>query len=255
MEARDKTALNDPWKINSLRYTIFPKPDYSFDEDLWQELVGTPPENISYKLNRQVKHYDGVYKSGRLAIDVDPSRIHLVFTPSNNPDEISPNSLILGPYDDSIIVFSQLVEDWLALPNCPTVNRVAFGGILIIPVESRIDGYKCLARYLHAVKIDPENSSDFLYQINLPRESNIFQNGLIINRLLKWSVMDFKTSIQEFGENSFSHRTISHEFGVRLEFDINTHVDNQLEFTSSDQREIFKELLHLGKEISENGDI
>ena len=125
MESIIGTQANNSWKINSLRYTIFPKPNFVFDENWWETLIGTPPDNMSSQLKNQIKHFEGSYNSGSFIIDVDPLRIHLIFTPAKNSQE-PVTSMSLGSYDETLNVFRLLIEKWLSLENCPTVNRIAF---------------------------------------------------------------------------------------------------------------------------------
>lgn len=254
MKSKNETQANNSWKINSLRYTLFPKPNFVFDENWWETLIGTPPDNVSSTLKNQIKHYEGSFNSGSFIIDVDPLRIHLIFTPAKNSQEVG-TGINLGGYHETLNVFTPLIEKWLAQNNCPIVNRIAFGGLLLIPVSSKTEGYKCLQSYLNSVQIDTENSVDFLYQINRPRISQNSANEILINRLSKWSVINFETTIQGISIKNISNRIISSEYGVSLEFDINTDANFQGEFSPAEQKRIFKELLQLSDEISLKGDI
>ena len=255
MESITGTEANEIWKINSLRYTIFPKPNYIFDNDSWQKIVGTLPDNVSFQLKNQIKHFDGVYDSGKFIIDVDPSRIHLVFTPGNDLQENNPGLINLGGYDETSKVFISLIDKWLSLDNCPTVNRMAVGGQLFIPVESKVEGYKNLCKFLHTVTIDPENSSEFLYQINRPRKSLNTEKELLINRLSKWQVLIFENAIQDASVKNTSQKIIASQYGMSLEFDMNTQGDFQGDLNPGDQKLYFKELLQLSNEISVKGDV
>src|SRR5208282_50763 len=79
----------------------------------------------------------------------------------------------------------------------PPAIRLAYGAILLQPVDNRETGYLRLGELASAVKIDPK-SEDFFYQINRPRESTTLKN-MRLNRLSKWSVALFQPMRFAFG--------------------------------------------------------
>ncbi len=122
-------------------------------------------------------------------------------------------------------------------------------------VPDRPTGYRLLAQYLNNVKIDPDNSSDFHYQINRRRVSKNIA-GLLINRLSKWSVTITKFSqfalgpvIQEFVISNHDH------ISANLELDINTVPEHQTLIFREQMPTIFMELIELASEIAEQGDV
>ena len=129
---------------------------------------------------------------------------------------------------------------------------------MVQQVVDRAEGYKSLQKYLPAVQLDPEGSSDFLYQINRKRESKVIK-GLTINRLQKWSVlamhrMAFDVGIVE-GAQQQSRGVLSAPLSAqRLELDINTQPDRTEPFQSKDLNAIYSELISLGEEIAVRGD-
>lgn len=244
-----------PWKVNSFRFTFFPRPSYEADENLWQKLTGNAPENVSYKFKGQIKHFDGLYNSGSFIIDADPSRIHFIFAPNSTSQELGVG-LNLGDYAETMDTFTSIVNKWFSIENCPVVNRLAVGGILFNPVNSKNEGYQQLQKYLKdSVIVDIENSFDFSYSINRPRKSSTFTKNVTINRLSRWSVQNFEMHLQDISVKDGTSNLVSQEFGVNLEFDINTHADFRGEFSLEDQKTIFPELLSHGQEIAEKGDI
>lgn len=156
--------------------------------------------------------------------------------------------------------FYDLILRWMKLASCPGVNRLAVGAILLQPVENRQAGYRKLGAYLHSLKLDSE-SSDFLYQINRPRESLTGITDLRINRLCKWSVA-------LLGEVSVSLSFLPKDlkpvkgsiegqghYACRLELDVNTSQEHEQEFSRDRLHVIFNELVDQAQEISEKGDV
>jgi hypothetical protein len=117
--------------------------------------------------------------------------------------------------------FVDLMTRWIE--NGPEFTRIALGVVVHEPVPSREEGYRRLARYLPAVKIDPEGSSELFYQVNRPRKSQVIE-GLKVNRLSKWSValsVPFSFSLLGPAQSQFG-RVNEGETTCRIELDINT---------------------------------
>jgi len=244
------------WKVNSFRFTFFPCSGFEFDENQWLELIGTPPENVSFKYKSQIRHFDGIYDSGNFVVDTDPSRVHFVFVPNKEAHEITDSPLHLGDYEESASIFNTLLNKWFSLPGGPEVKRIAIGAQLFNPVSSRAQGYQKLQEYLQeSVKIDIENSFDFSYSINRPRKTEFINKELIINRLTKWSVTRVQMQLQNTGVKDPLSSVVSEEFVVSLELDINTYEEYRGNFSLEEQKLMSQQLFALGKEISEKGDI
>jgi len=250
METFNKTQTEYYWKISTLRFTFFPKDEFIFDENLWIKLVGAPAENISQQPKFKIMHFEGEYKTGNFVVDIDPLRVSFIYLPNKDSQKI----ISLGEYEESKLIFQSLIEKWFSISECPIVNRIGFGGIFLIPVTSKVEGYTTIGKFLPSLKIDAENSTDLLYQINRPRKSKV-NDTLIINRLMKWSIFKLEASIDQPFFKSNSQKIVSKEISVRLEFDINTHVDYQGQFSPEKQKTIYYELIKLSDEISEHGDI
>jgi len=121
------------------------------------------------------------------------------------------------------------------------------------PVENRAAGYRNLSRYLPAVRLDPEGSQDFYYQINRPRRSTVV-DGLQINRLSKWSVAQFVPITLMLTPQSVQSGVGAGEEACRIEVDVNTAPHGNAELPSARLPEVFGELVRLGEEIVSKGD-
>ena len=140
------------------------------------------------------------------------------------------------------------------MDNCPELQRLAFGAVLLQPVEDRISGYSLLDAYLPTVNLDGEGSQGFLYQINRPRRGAIEDQP--INRLCKWSVQTRTIAgmmIEGQGIQplpSGAHTSMS----CRLELDINTNGDFTGKFSGEKALEVLRILRDFAIEIATEGD-
>jgi len=148
-----------------------------------------------------------------------------------------------------------MVSQWFSLPSCPPLRRFAFGAVLFQFVEDREDGYRQISAYLPAVKLDAKGSSDFSYQINRPRDSRSGVPGLQVNRLCRWSVAQLMHAQVSLSDAGVQKTELGSHFACRLEMDINTSAEFRGELSPEQSKIVFGELLELGAEIAQQGDI
>ena len=145
---------------------------------------------------------------------------------------------------------------WFNSSGCPPIQRLAFGAVLLQPVDNQQKGYRQLAAYLPSLQLALEGATDFFYQINRARPSHSGVPNLKINRLSKWSVYSWAMAEAEVSlapETRF--RVRQKGAACRLELDINTHPDFLGDLPQEQLSHIFEELLSLGQEIAREGDI
>jgi hypothetical protein len=189
-----------------------------------------------------------------LILGFEPTRIDWLYTPIVDEKQQSEGFLTIGPLHDAISLFAPLMNRWFELDTCPTVQRLAFGTVMLQPVQDHQTGYRQLRQYLSSVQLDIDNSSDFLYQINRKRDSRVIP-GLGINRLSKWSVAAWQTVSMQMGPAPMRGALGSRHYACRLELDINTVPEFPGEFERGQLSSIFQELLGLAVEIANQGDI
>jgi len=127
----------------------------------------------------------------------------------------------LGPFPAAARPLLDLGRRWAASGSFPDTPRIALGLVLTSPTADRASGYRELADFVDGVPADP-NATDFVYQVNIPRDSRADVAGLRVNRLSKWSVMlsrlltiiPMASSPSQFIGPDFHH--------LRLELDIST---------------------------------
>lgn len=245
----------DRWHTESLRVTAFPDPTAAYDPtNWWSQLVGNIPEQRVDSPRQGTRQDAGPFSEGQLVLAVQPSRIDWVFAPAEqDPREIS-TFPSLGPLNAARRPFEDLVCRWL--PEAPPLRRLAFGAALNQPAASRAEAYRLLSKYLGTVQLDTENSSDFSYQINRPRNSATGILGLRVNRLAKWSGVALKLSSissAAAGSVTFSDQLLAN--ACRLELDISTVPGNPELLPGNNLGLLFQELVRLGLEIAGQGDI
>ncbi|OQW33249.1 MAG: hypothetical protein A4E20_13120 [Nitrospira sp. SG-bin2] len=219
--------------------------------------MGVPPENSLFRQRDSFSQLEGPFNGGVLILALQPGRIDWHLTAKQAEEE--PDSLgglsLLKP--EAIAKFQDLISRWMQLESYPPLIRLALGQVLLQPVETREAGYLQLRNYLPSVDLKPE-STDFLYQINRPRQSTAVPS-LRINRLCKWSVIraskiSFTLSAAQTEPTPLS-RLVDSQQACRVELDINTVPEHQSKFDSATSISVFDELALLAKEIAEKGDV
>jgi hypothetical protein len=221
--------------------------------DWWFDIVGEPSDEKTSKPKSGEYIEIGRYDPGKLILHIQHGKIDWVFTVDEQDIELNRIPSI-GPFPDILEIFLRPLRNWFNHQSCPVMHRIAFGAIVFLPVSNHQEGYETLSLYLPAVKLDPSNSSDFLYQINRPRELNIDIPELRINRLSKWSVFKFEAGVVSLRADFIDHTPKTTLFACRLELDINTRQDFDGEINPNQIYIVFDELVSSAKEIISEGD-
>ena len=197
----------------------------------------------------------GAIDPGRLVLKLELDRIDWVLKPPEHDiDELASarEFLTLGPAMEMVDAFSAIAEKWLAGDDLPAIARIAFGAVLIHPEADSQAGYLRLPDYV-PVRVDPE-SSEFLYQINLPRvPSATGVEGLRLNRLSKWSVAAWKSINLRITGTAVQAQPVPEEFALRLELDINTAPAFAGPIPHAQLVDIYRELVAAGRSIATDG--
>jgi len=247
------------WRVETLRLTVFPTvaPDISGIK-WWEDVVGEPPESKTLQVRAGVLQETGPVKGGlcNLSLDCRSQRIDWLFSPILNETQELANFPTFATFPDSLGLFEETLIPWLE--QCPPASRIAFGVVLILAVADRKTGYELLGQYLPSVKVDPENSRDFSFQINRPRSSTSGISNLQINRLSRWSVARLSGMVVQVTSGEPTARIFESSEGLdacRVELDINTAPNSDCAIPKENLAALVKELLGLGVEIATNGDI
>ncbi len=239
------------WQAESLRVTCFPSSGTDFNsKNWWFDVVGEQPENTIIRAKDGFRQDEGHVNGRKIVLAIQPIRTDFLMIPNDEEGEIA-----IGSVQDGLDAFLTIISRWFNIG--PSLRRLAFGSVLVFPVESRKSGYELLGNYLPNVKLDSEGTSDFLYQINRPRASKVITSDLMINRLTKWSVLKRGLVGFELSPDAALATTVSSSetLSCRLELDINTSPDYRGDLPQDKLNEIFNELVDLSKEIVSQGDI
>ncbi len=214
--------------------------------------MGAPPETSIHRARQGILRQEGQLEDKRLILTSQPGRINWLFAAIEDKEEMA--LPIIGSFDEMFEVFSPLMLRWFESDTCPPLSRLAFGAVLLSPVDAKELGYQQLNGLLPSIELDTEGISDFLYQINRPRDTTLQIEGLQINRLSKWSVVTLRQVNFILGQTSVRTSQRQEVFACRLELDMNTHQDFNGELLPEQLPEVFNELIDLGREIANEGD-
>ena len=241
------------WQTEVLRHsTLLREPLNLSDLSLWEPLVGKPPIERSIKPREQFVKEEGPYLDGWLTVEARPKRIdwRLGHNPQSRPSFLP----IIGPYNELHEEFLQFIRKWQG-PDQP-VHRLAFGAVLLLPCDSLSEAYLALDRLLPSVVIDPDNTRDFLYQINRRRRSSALEGRGEINRLSTWSVVEVAGIEIDVSSVGISAKSDALDKKVcRLEIDVNSAPEFEGPIDPDQAELLTMELFGLASELVAEGDV
>ena len=249
------------WQTELLRLTAFPISTAEVSRiDWWADLFGRSPDSSTVRPTKGERLEEGPFEQGALRLSIQPFRIDWYFLKGEDHQEQQEGVKqemtfpTIGAFPEAADKFLKLMLSWLAPSVCPRLHRLAFGAILLQPVESHEAGYRRISDYLPDIKIDP-SSRDFSYQINRQRDSLSEIEGLKVNRLNKWAVLRGGKYQFGLGGGKPFHQEVGPElFACRLELDISSSADFP-ELPAKSHGTLFQEFVKFGKEIASKGDI
>lgn len=245
----DQRQATGEWLVSTLRLTVFPAEPITPPRDgWWAAVIGEEPETITYKKSLDLQEV-GKYTNKTILLSANPLRIDWRLLPIDVEDiENFPNTCSLS---DGFELFLPLMHRWLS-EYSPNLQRLGLGVDIFLLAENKEDSFVKLAPYI-PVRIDPPNTSDFIYQINRVRDSVSGIGGLRINRLSKWGALKFEFGVPVEG-GDFPLPGLE-RFSTRVELDINTTSDFSGILNRDESHSVLDELVGLAREIIEKGDI
>lgn len=242
------------WKSRLLRLTAFTSTFNANNKktDDWWKAISDEDPSINIQPKTGEKTYETDFKEGTLRLNILPIKTDIIYKVK---EDFSfgemPRIETLGDANKSIDLFEKVSRSWLKLnKNLPDIYRLAYGAVLISPVENHEEGYKRLSRLL-PFEIDSKSYSNFTLQINKPTFSKI-ENKLKINRLTKWGNLKLNVEMGRSGSPEIVH-TFPDVYTTQLELDINTDRDHRDTFSKTKLVKLFSELISNGQEISSRG--
>jgi hypothetical protein len=240
----------EEWQASQLRITLFASPMVPpLNPAGWWGLV-TEAEKDRIEDNPKIgKHVEeGQSLGGSLSLTIVANRVDWVLSHVLDIEKGLHDVPKVGAYLSVCEDFLLAILRWL--PSAPPIQRLAFGGRLMLPVPSREESYRLLGAYL-PFSPDPITSSDLRYQINRPRVSHALTD-LKVNRLQVWSSGFFRL---QSGAAAKENEMILHEqHAVSLELDINTEAQFMGSLPAERLPDLLRELAQYATELAAEGD-
>jgi hypothetical protein len=238
------------WQAQVLRLTVFPvRPEIDIHQNWWSSLFGDSAEQVTTDKKQLLHQEKGALDGATLLLNTQPGRVDWQYVAPQELSDLIDAIPTLGPFSQALDRFTPTMTKWVST-DCPEVNRMAFGAVLLQPVGDRQTGYKVLSGCLRSVQIDPD-TTDFLYQINRRKKSGSGIPEFLINRLTKWSVALMKLNLVD---PSGKEMPSTEHFATRLELDISTPAVYPGTLPKEQLASLLDELVALGREISEKGE-
>lgn len=245
------------WDTESLRLTLlFHSPGQGTGDLSWSAVAGGEPERVQRDQRSGVREEQGPWKGAWLHVVQQPGRLDIVVMPV--PPEFEERQAgevrHIGRFDDRRALVGELVEK-VATRRHPPVGRLAFGAVLVRHVEGQGAGYSHLKHYLSWLDLD-EAASDFLYQVNRPRQLRIGDQDFSVNRLSKWSVAQLARAQILFQGAAVvvNGPPVPVAHACRLELDVSTEAIRAVPIPVPLFAPAFSQFEALAAEIAERGD-
>jgi hypothetical protein len=246
-------APESAWGAEILRATWFHQPGQAVQvEGAWKAVTGEDPDHSVAKPKSGERLEVGTFESGQLILhaQAQAGRVDWVLSADATSDDITPS------FPDTVSKFLAILNKFLGLDRLPaSVNRAAFGAIVLLPVADGEQGYRVISDYL-PFDLDATQCSEFSYQINRRRESRTLRKTEV-NRLSKWSVGKFtKHNFVMTAEGLAGvSAPAATSFSCRLELDINTVPSPDTCVARDKLAPLTVELVGLASEIIREGDV
>ena len=244
--------------VEHLRLTTFTQPETVVVNrtGLWREVVGSDPDQSVSQPRQNLIQETGALKdipNAALLMNANPGRVDWILRPNTvGPTQDPPT---LGNVGNALESFRKAIHPWLERELDAT--RIAFGAALTSPAPNVQAGYKHLSGFLLNLDSDGlQGAANFLYQINRPRVSESVPS-FTVNRLSKWSVAVFESvsiTVSPLNVGAVGRAGSPNHMSM-LELDINTSPKPDELIPNDGIPQLFHELVSLGLEIAERGDI
>ncbi len=246
--------LRIDWHVETMRITVFPSDITVVDmPKLWDSVMDQEPDAIQFQ-REKIDAREVRFGNGRMVLAKQADRIdwHYLSNPDTNTDSLQ--LPIIGKLEEELNAFTELANAWFVSSKMFSIKRLAFGAVLLRPVSSVEEGNSILADMLPNMNL--KGVRDFYYQVNRRRNSKV-DPGIDVNRLSKWNVYSGQLVTVEV--NPMQQQQITTTAGLsiasRLELDINTFPERKQALPPDKLSELFRELIDLGLEVSEQGDV
>lgn len=246
------------WLPSSVRITLFLHDEVAIESQGLLALYGVE-EEMSTSVGKQHKVSVGSFGAGKLQATKSLEKIELLWQVVVQPAQflMQPIQAIIQPkmvrLGELPVVLEMLHSPLKSSIEALNWKRVAVGVRASIEAEDRVDGYRLMAEKHKGLRLDGNECSDFMLQINRFCEIDLPQGGLRINRLAKWNVGGYViAAIDADGSKSIASDFLGYEAGVEL--DINSAAETTRLISGSEANVIIDFAGHQALEIIDRGD-
>jgi hypothetical protein len=243
------------WSAETLRVSLFSSDVVKLTPDDWKKITcKDEPEAEQKVVGRHMM--SGPFLEGQLSLSASGSRLDCVLA-ALPPAGPVPESYfpIVGHWPEVCKEFLAATIGWVVEVGDPII-RMAVGTVLLAPQPSVEEAHKSLLEMVESVDGNPAKMRDLFFRVNWPVNSTSV-NGLIINRLTTWSVVQMQWQYQVLigtGPNVLLDTTPATYF-VRLEIDHSTDAKRTQPFDQDRLVPIYTELTNLALENAEKGEL
>lgn len=246
----EQAQQRSDWGVTSIRLSVFSAVGTPNAEAIFKEFFGIEPDSATTQKSAFLTELAATHQGLVYQVTVAGPKIDV--KTSAPLDATSAKPLPILEHAESVrSLFKHKSADLLG--RVSNVQRLAVGEHFLIPTSSRVAAYKILGSCLPSVDVDAENSSDFFYRINRPREIELGGKKILVNRLSQWGGLAFNVIVTsaEVSKTANIGETVS------LLTDVNSAqgVDIGTILDTKQQYDLTTILFALSREISEKGDV
>jgi hypothetical protein len=246
------------WEAESLRATAFYNVGTAPRDvgRIWELVTHRRPEQVLSRPSEDIHVAEGPFGGSekQLQCTARPDKVEWILrSPQPLPNRPIEGLVTIGGLQGVLTPFRDLGAGWLEISS--GITRLAFGAVLVRAATDLQDAHQALNTLLPSVELDPDSVSDFSYQVNRRRILSS-PAGILVNRISRWSTMQGGSVEFVVGNNTqpqFTH--LADHFACRLELDVNTAGGFTNPLDGAQAVTLFGELVGLGQEIAEKGDI
>jgi hypothetical protein len=236
------------WQLEFARVIAFPgEPALGLKQTWWQVVASAQPDDYTLTQTKGSHEERGTFQDVGLSLTIEHHRIEWLVEPLGTPAEADGRLPTIGPFRERIPWFASLMAPWLA-DLAPPVLRLAFVCKLLQPADTQEEVYRVLQRLLPRVNLTPR-PNDFLFHVNRRRNSRAV-GGVEINRMSTWSKLNVLLSVEPGKPFTWPEKGYS-----AVQVDINTAPEKGELLPAKALPGLFAELVGLGLEIGERGDV
>jgi hypothetical protein len=245
--------LSRPWLTLGVRLTVFPVEAWTAPADLWEQVVGAPPETDQNLPRQGVRVQTGPWRDGGLQLTVSSDRFVWLAGPSPAPGGLP--DFDHWSVESVLPEFLEVTRPWLNSVDFG-IKRIGFGLNSLISVQDRAAAYRLLAELVPSLRlVRPDTTTDLLFQINRPVSSGALGGGLRLNRLMKWSALFLaRTEVQVTPQGAQTGPVLGRLY-ASLDNDVNTPAELSKRFEKEQLGVTYDELVQLAWENLEAGEL